>query len=110
MTESRTGKPQTQMHETGDEALEAAQAKKAGSNFEWYFGRVTRVGNYSIAGGRSVTIVWDAGGVSSLQGGITDEQWELFKLAFKTTGRIAILSDGSGDDAFYDYRFLEVVR
>ena len=110
MTKKRPGKPKNQIHETGDEALEAAQARNAGSNFEWYFGRVTRLGNYSIAGGRSVSIVWDAGGVTSQRGDITDEQWEIFKLAFQTTGRIAILSDSSEDDALYDYRFLEVVR
>ena len=56
------------------------------------------------------TIVWEEGGVTSQQGDITDEQWEVLKLAFSTTGRIAILSDKAADEWMYDYRFLEAVR
>lgn len=48
--------------------------------------------------------------MTSKQGDISDEQWEIFKLAFMTTGRVAILSDLSGEEAMYDYRFLEAVR
>ena len=48
--------------------------------------------------------------MSSQQGDITDEQWEIFKLAFVSTGRIAILSDQSEKNWMYDYRFLEAVR
>jgi hypothetical protein len=94
----------------GSEALEAAQAEKAGAKFEWHYGRVTRLGNYEVAGGRGVSIVWEEGGVTSQQGNITEEQWEIFKLAFTTTGRIAVLSDEEGDGWMYDYRFLEAVR
>lgn len=50
------------------------------------------------------------GGVTSQQGGISDEQWDVFKLAFLTTGRIAVLSDQAGEGWMYDYRFLEAVR
>jgi hypothetical protein len=50
------------------------------------------------------------GGRYLQQGDLTDEQWELFKLAFSTTGRIAVLSDQEGEGWMYDYRFLEVVR
>jgi hypothetical protein len=99
-----------QMHEAGSEALEAAQAKQAGAQFEWHYGRITRLGQFEIAGGRSVSIVWEEGGVTSQQGDITEEQWEIFKLAFKTTGRIAVLSDEEGEGWMYDYRFLEAVR
>jgi hypothetical protein len=99
-----------QMREAGGEALEAAQAKGAGAEFEWHFGRVTRLGHFEIAGGRGVTIVWEEGGVTSQQGDISDEQWEIFKLAFTTTGRVAILSDKAGDGWIYDYRILEAVR
>ncbi|MBV9387881.1 MAG: hypothetical protein JOZ78_15770 [Chroococcidiopsidaceae cyanobacterium CP_BM_ER_R8_30] len=99
-----------QLHHSGTEALEAAQAKQAGADFEWHLGRVTRLGHFEIAGGREVTIIWEEGGVSSQQGDITDEQWEIFKLAFLTTGRIAVLSDQAGEDWMRDYRFLEAVR
>ena len=99
-----------QTHHSGSEALEAAQAKQAGTDFEWHLGRVTRLGQFEIAGGRQVTIIWEEGGVSSQQGDITDEQWEIFKLAFSTTGRIAVLSDEAGKTWMRDYRFLEAVR
>ena len=110
MAKKSSGKTKHQIHESGEEALEAAQAKKAGNNFEWHFGRITSLGSYSVAGGRSVSIAWEGGGATSQQGDITDDQWEIFKLAFTTTGRIAILSELSGEEALYDYRFLEAVR
>ncbi len=99
-----------QIHETGEKALEVAQAKNAGNDFEWHFGKVNSLGNYAIAGGRSVTINWEGGGISSQHGNISDDQWEIFKIAFSTTGRIAILSDLPWEEACYDYRFLEAVR
>jgi len=103
-------KRRIQLREVGGEALEAAQAKKAGAKFVWHFGRVTRLGTYAVAGGRSVSVLWEEGGATSQQGEINDDQWEIFILAFKTTGRVAILSDQEGDDWMYDYRFLEAVR
>ena len=105
-----TQRGETRRHETGAEALEAAQAKDAGMNFEWHFGRVTRLGNFEVAGGRQVTIVWEEGGVTSQQGNISDDQWEIFRLAFLSTGRIAVLSDQAGTSWMYDYRFVEAVR
>lgn len=99
-----------EMHEAGPEALEVAQAKEAGADFEWHFGRVTRLGHFEIAGGRGVSILWEEGGATSRQGDISDEQWEIFKLAFVTTGRVALLSDEQGEGWMYDYRFLEAVR
>jgi CheY-like chemotaxis protein len=59
---------------------------------------------------RTVTILWEEGGISSQQGEMTDEQWEIFQLAFVSTGRIAILSDQPEKNWMYDYRFLEAVR
>jgi len=99
-----------QTHQASASALEATQAEQAGVKFEWHFGRLTRLGNFEIAGGRQVTIIWEEGGVTSQQGDITDEQWEIFKLAFLSTGRIAVLSDQEGEGWMYDYRFLESVR
>lgn len=99
-----------QIHEAGSDALEAAQARGAGASFEWHYGRITRMGHFEIAGGPSVSIVWDEGGVTSQQGNISEEQWEILKLAFLTTGRIAVVSDQEDDGWMYDYRFLEAVR
>ena len=99
-----------QVRETSAEGVEATQAREAGAKFDWHYGRVTRLGNFEIAGGREVVIVWDEGGVSSQQGNISDEEWDILKLAFMSTGRIAILSDESGDRWMSDFRFLEAVR
>jgi hypothetical protein len=68
------------------------------------------MGHFEIARGRQVSVIWEEGGVSSQQGEITDEQWEIFKLAFLSTGRIAVLSDLQGEQWMHDYRFLEAVR
>ena len=91
----------------GSDELGEAQAQRAGINFEWHFGRVTSLGVYEIANSRTVTILWEEGGVSNQQGEITDEQWEILKLAFLGAGRIAILSDEEEKRWMYDYRFLE---
>jgi hypothetical protein len=98
------------VRETSAEGVEATQAREAGAKFEWHYGRISRVGNFQIAGGREVVIVWDEGGVSSQQGNISDEEWDILKLAFMSTGRIAILSDESGDRWMSDFRFLEAMR
>jgi len=108
MAKQKSEKPQ-QMRGPGAEAVETAQAEKAGAEFEWHFGRITKIGHSEIAG-PGIAIVWEEGGVSSHQGDISAEQWEIFKLAFVTTGRIAILSDLQGEAWMYDYRFLEAVR
>ena len=108
MAKSKPGKAR-QTHGTGAEAVETAQAENAGAEFEWHFGRITRMG-HSDMGGPSVTIVWEEGGATSRQGTMTEEQWEVFKLAFVTTGRIAVLSDQQGEGWRYDYRFIEAVR
>lgn len=106
----KASKDATQFRGASSEAVEAAQAQEAGSEFDWHYGRVTRLGHFEVAGGREVVIVWEEGGVTSQQGNITDEEWEIFKLAFHTTGRIAVLSDESDEGWMYDYRFLEAVR
>lgn len=74
----------------------------------WHYGRVAGLGYFSTAGGCEVVIVWDEGGSSRQQGGITDQQWEIFKLAFAGSGRIAIMSDNA--DWKFDYRFLEAQK
>ncbi len=109
MAKTKPAKAGQQIHGAGAEAVESAQAEQAGAKFEWHFGRITRLGSYEVSG-RGVTIVWEEGGVSSQQGDINDEQWDVLKLAFLTSGRIAILSDQDGDAWMYDYRFLEAVR
>jgi hypothetical protein len=97
------------IHRAGVEALEAAQAEQVGTEFQWHFGRVTRLGTFEVVG-REVTIGWEEGGTTTQQGDITDEQWEIFKLAFLSTGRIAVLSDKIDETWMYDYRFLEAIR
>lgn len=95
-------------------ALERAQAQQIGTDFLWHYGRVTRLGCYSVGSksenARSVTVLWESGGLSCQQGGITDQQWEVFKLAFSSTGMISVLSDECTEAWMYDYRFLEAVR
>ena len=98
------------MTRAGSDELEASRAEQAGAEFDWHFGRVTSLGTIGIIDSRTITILWEEGGVSSQQGEITDDQWEIFKLAFLSTGRIAILSDQPAKDWMYDYRFLEAVR
>jgi hypothetical protein len=68
------------------------------------------LGNFQVGGSREVTIIWEEGGIASQQSDIRDEQWEIFKLAFQTSGRIAVLSDKEDEGWMYDYRFLEAVR
>jgi len=105
----KQGKAGLKVHGSSSEALEEAQAKEAGSQFEWHYGRISRLGHFELSG-REVVIVWEEGGVASHNGEISDAQWEILKLAFVTTGRIAILSDGMGDQWMNDFRFLEAVR
>jgi len=96
------------------DAMETAQAERVGQDFRWHYGRVTRLGSYDVISNakdrRSVTIMWESGGLSCQYGDITDEQWEIFKMAFMGTGMISILSDQSGESWMYDLRFLEAVR
>lgn len=66
------------------------QAREAGASFQWHYGRVTRIGNFEMAGGREVVIVWEEGGVSSQQGDISDEKWEIFKLAHRHRSRFRL--------------------
>lgn len=99
-----------QFRAVSSEAVGAAQAKQAGSEYSWHYGRVTRMGNFELGGGREVVIIWEEGGVTSQQGNISEGEWEIFKLAFLTTGRIAVLSNEPDESWRYDYRFLEAVR
>jgi hypothetical protein len=111
MAEERTSEESpSRMTRAGSDELEASRAAQAGADFDWHFGRVTSLGTIAITDSRTVTILWEEGGISSQQGELTDEQWEIFKLAFVSTGRIAILSDQPKKDWMYDYRFLEAVR
>ena len=92
--------------------IDAATVKSADSAaaLAWHYGAVTGLGFFSTTGGREVAIVWDEGGATRKQGDISDEEWEIFKLAFENTGRIAVLSDKPSPDWKADYRFLEAQR
>ena len=98
-----------QIHEPTADGLGAAQATAAGAEFVWHYGRLTSLGSYQAGDGRGVTIAWEEGGSTSHVGDITDAQWEIFKLAFTTAGRVAVLSDAA-DGWWHDYRFLEALR
>jgi hypothetical protein len=102
--------PSGRMTRAGADELGASRAEQASTNFAWHFGRVTSLGLIAMTDSRTVTVLWEEGGISSQQGEITDEQWEILKLAFGSTGRIAILSDQPAKDWMYDSRFLEAVR
>lgn len=95
-------------------AMETAQAERVGQDFRWHYGRVTRLGSYDVISSandrRSVTIMWESGGLSCQYGEISDDQWEILKMAFMSTGMISVLSDQTGEDWMYDLRFLEAVR
>ena len=108
--ESTSESTMARITRAGSDELGVGRAEQAGINFEWHFGRVTSLGVYEIANSRTVTILWEEGGVSNQQGEITDEQWEILKLAFLGSGRIAILSDQEDKRWMYDYRFLEALR
>lgn len=95
------------LHEIGGETLKGAGF---GAAWMWHYGSVTGLGNFETAGGREVVISWDEGGASRKQGGIADPQWEIFKVSFDNGGRIGVLSDKSGTDWKFDYRFLEAQR
>ena len=88
--------------------LNSATAQAAGmvSTFTWHYGTLVSIGYFSPAGGREVVIQWDSGGASRQQGGISDADWEIFKLSYAGSGRIGILSDFVTNWQFY-LRFLE---
>jgi|SRR5271169_34839 len=91
--------------------LNAATQQAAGlpGTYTWHYGTIVGVGDFSPAGGREVVIQWDEGGASRKQGGISDAQWQVFKLTFAGSGRLAVLSDYVTNWQF-DYRFLEAQR
>jgi hypothetical protein len=111
MAKKKAGSETGQRIQRADQdALGVAQAERAGAEYHWHFGRVTSLGAYELAGGWGVTVAWEEGGVTAQHGTLSEEQWEIFKLAFVTTGRIAVLSDQDGEGWMYDYRFLEALR
>lgn len=81
------------------------------SDGPWRFhtGKIMSMGFFATAGGKEVVILWNETGRSTRkQGGISDPEWEIFKLAFAGSGKISIMSDRA--DWGFDYRFLEAVR
>jgi hypothetical protein len=78
-----------------------------GLAWSWHYGVVTGLGYFSTAGGREVVICWDEGGCSRKQGGLSDQEWEIFSLAFGGSGKIGIMSDMAAPSWKFEYRFLE---
>lgn len=95
------------LHEISSETLKVPHL---GAAWTFHYGSVSGLGYFETAGGREVVIQWDEGGASRKQGGISDAQWEIFRIAFDNGGRVAVLSDKSGTDWKFDYRFLEAQR
>ena len=82
-------------------------------SWRWHFGIVGRLGYFSTIGGREVVIHWDEGGSSRMQGSLSDGQWEIFRLAYEGSGKIALLSDKGealSDSWKFDYRFIEAQK
>lgn len=90
--------------------MSEAEIKTAQGPWVWHYGAVKGLGYFTTAGGKEVVIRWDGDASSRKQGGISDPQWEIFKLAFAGTGRIAVLSDQPEPNWKFDYRFLEAQR
>lgn len=44
----------TQTSRADVEALQVAQAEQAGAEFEWHYGRLTRIGHFGEIGGREI--------------------------------------------------------
>lgn len=89
-----------------DAATISAARLEAG--WAWHYGTVSGLGYFTTAGGKEVVIQWDEGGASRMQGGISEAQWEILRLAFQGSGRISVISDRA--DWKFDYRFLEAQR
>ena len=71
--ESTAERTSGRLTRAGSDELEASRAAQAGADFDWHFGRVTSLGMTAITDGRTVTMLWDEGGISSQQGDIPDE-------------------------------------
>jgi hypothetical protein len=107
-----TGTPQVKVLAPRAADIDAATLSANGlASWRMHYGKVAGLGYFTTAGGREVVINWDEGGASRMQGGLSDQQWEVFCLAFAGTGRIMILSDKPSDwDWKFDYRFLEAQK
>jgi hypothetical protein len=66
--ESTVERTSGRLTSAGSDELEASRAAQAGADFDWHFGRVTSLGTIEIANSRTVTILWEEGGISSQQG------------------------------------------
>ena len=60
---ARTG---GRLRQADAQAMEHAQASQAGTEFQWHYGRLTRLGTFDVAGEdtRAVTILWEEGASS----------------------------------------------
>ena len=63
--DKKSTKSASQFRAVSSEAIGVAQAKEAGSDHTWHYGRVTRIGHFEMAGGREVVIAWEEGGFTS---------------------------------------------
>lgn len=113
MTKEKKGPAKLQRPDS--DSMDVAQAERRGADFRWHYGRVTRLGTVAVfpdspENRRTVTVFWEEGGLTSQHGEISDDQWEILKTAFMSTGMITILSDQPDEEWMYDLRFLEAIR
>jgi hypothetical protein len=98
------------VHASSRHGVDEATLASFPRDWKFHYGALSSLGNFDGAGGREAVITWEEGGASRKQGSISDAQWEILKLAFQGNGKIAVLSDKTGIDWMFDYRFLEVSR
>jgi len=112
---SKEKQTSSKMKRADANAMDAAQAEKKGADFRWHYGRITRLGTYAVfpdspENRRTVSVIWEEGGLTCQHGEISDDQWEILKMSFGSTGMISVLSDRPDEEWMYDLRFLEAVR
>jgi hypothetical protein len=67
-----------------------ALAHAAGAGYAWHYGTLRGLGAHPA--GRSAEVVWDEGVQSDGAGNVSDDAWDVLRLAFETTRRIRVLS------------------
>jgi len=93
---------------------EIRKALKLSKTFVYHAGMILQIGVINAPGtssSRQVVIKWNEMDVpTTCTGSISDEAWEILKVAHSANGRILLLSDKVGLDWTMDFRILWAVR